>query len=186
MLALATPPDDNAVREGRMADEAEEPEGKQESASGEKQESASGEKQESQSQEDGGREESKRPQPPQQRGSGISKKNAGIIAYALGWITGVAMMFAGKDDPDTRYNGAQSVVIFGGLTVLLVICEIFFNFPVLKIIFGLIYYADLVAGLILWIMCLVLVSRNEGRRFQVPVIGQFVEPLADRLAGSVA
>src|SRR5450756_17368 len=50
--------------------------------------------------------------------AGSNKKTYTILAYLLGWITGLIFLFVGKDDPDVKWNAANSIIIFGGLFVV--------------------------------------------------------------------
>src|SRR5690242_21819305 len=47
-----------------------------------------------------------------------NKKTYTILAYVLTWIGGLIFLFVGKDDPDVKWNAANSLLIFGGLTIL--------------------------------------------------------------------
>ena len=49
---------------------------------------------------------------------GSNKKTYTILAYVLTWIGGLIFLFVGKDDPDVKWNSANSLIIFGGLTIL--------------------------------------------------------------------
>jgi len=53
--------------------------------------------------------------------AGSNKKTYTILAYVLGWLGGLIFLFVGKDDPDVKWNAAQSLIIFGGLTVIIII-----------------------------------------------------------------
>src|ERR1700693_5185263 len=53
--------------------------------------------------------------------AGSNKKTYTILAYALGWLGGLIFLFVGKDDPDVKWNAAQSVVVFGGLSIVIII-----------------------------------------------------------------
>src|SRR4029077_5795848 len=82
--------------------------------------------------------------PPMGSGAvGSNKKTYTIIAYAFicaPWIGGLIMMFVGKDDPDVKWNGANSTIIFGGLFVITLVLSV--------IGIGIIFS---VVSLILWI-----------------------------------
>ncbi len=41
-----------------------------------------------------------------------------ILAYLLWWITGLIFLFVGKNDPDVKWNAAQSVVVLGGIWLI--------------------------------------------------------------------
>ena len=41
-----------------------------------------------------------------------------LLTYVLGWVTGLVFLLIEKEDDFVRFNAAQSIVVFGGLTVL--------------------------------------------------------------------
>src|SRR5436190_118157 len=47
-------------------------------------------------------------------GVGSNKKTYTILAYLFWWVTGLIFLFVGKDDPDVKWNAANSLVFFGG------------------------------------------------------------------------
>ena len=51
-------------------------------------------------------------------GAASNKKTYTILAYLVGWVTGLIFLFVGKDDPDVKWNAANSVVFFGGLSII--------------------------------------------------------------------
>src|SRR5260370_7182574 len=54
-----------------------------------------------------------------------SKTNV-ILAYLLWWVTGIIFLFVGKNDPDAKWNAAQSIVFLGGLWLIASIWSIVF------------------------------------------------------------
>src|SRR5213083_1308247 len=52
---------------------------------------------------------------------GSNKKTYTILAYVLTWIGGLIFLFVGKDDPDVKWNAANSLLIFGGLAIINII-----------------------------------------------------------------
>jgi uncharacterized membrane protein len=118
---------------------------------------------------------------------GIDRKTGAILAYVLGWVTGVIFLFVGKNDPDVKYHGAQSLVFFGGLSVLLAVLNIVGGFMpgVLKLLFGVVMFAIGLYGFVAWIICLVRASGGGGARFEVPLVGSYVTPYAEQIANAV-
>jgi uncharacterized membrane protein len=119
--------------------------------------------------------------------SGVDKKTGAILSYALGWITGIVFLFVGKDDPDVKFHAAQSIIFFGGSTILLTVLNIFE-----RVLPDLISLLLVIAGVvitfftfIMWIVCLVQAASNNGARFQIPLVGGFVTPYAEQLANAV-
>ncbi len=110
---------------------------------------------------------------------GTNKKTYTILAYVLTWIGGLIFLFVGKDDPDVKWNSANSLIIFGGLTIL----NIIFSFiPGLNLIT--LWLIPLV-GLGFWIFFLVKSIQGNGERIPAPGIGSFLNQYVDQLANAV-
>jgi uncharacterized membrane protein len=117
-------------------------------------------------------------------GSGIDKRTGAFLSYLLGWITGLIFLFVGKNDPDVKYHAAQSLVFFGGLTVINFVLGILGGISH-ALFFG--WIADLIGlyAFIMWIVCLYKAWSGGGARFQIPLVGGFVSPYAEQIANSV-
>jgi len=109
---------------------------------------------------------------------GGNKKTYTILAYVLGWITGLIFLFVGKDDPDVKWNAANAVVVFGGLSVISLVLSFIPVVNVLTILLSLV-------GFVLWIIFLVQAIQGNGERIQAPLIGNFISPYVDQLANAV-
>lgn len=109
---------------------------------------------------------------------GSNKKTYTILAYALGWIGGLIFLFVGKDDPDVKWNAAQSLLIFGSLTIVIVILGFI---PVI----GLIGFLFWIVGFIYWVIFLVQSIQGNGERIPAPVIGSMIAPYVSQLEGMV-
>ena len=130
---------------------------------------------------------------PQAAGSGTSgmdTKTGAIIAYVLWWITGLIMFFVGQGNRNIRYHGAQSLIFFGGITVVNIVINIINSIISaatgslsLSVILSLITFVIWLFGVVVWIICLVRAVQGNGERFQIPLVGGFVTPYAERLAG---
>jgi uncharacterized membrane protein len=111
----------------------------------------------------------------------MSENVAGLLCYALGWVTGIIFYLIDKR-PFVRFHAAQSMVVFGGLYLLYrVFIWIFFSaltigaftfFSPAWILFGLIR----LVAFILWIV--LMIKAYQGQRFRVPIAADF----ADRIA----
>ncbi|MBO0686648.1 MAG: DUF4870 domain-containing protein [Candidatus Dormibacteraeota bacterium] len=119
---------------------------------------------------------------PQRQATGVDKRTGAFLSYLLTWITGIIMLFVGKDDPDIKFHAAQSVVFFGGLTVISIILNILSH---VIGAFGVLYYLVNLAGVVYWIICLVKAWTGGGARFPIPLVGGVVAPYAEQLASSV-
>src|SRR5271170_1046382 len=52
--------------------------------------------------------------------SQMAENVAGLLCYLLGWVTGLIFYFIDKR-PFVRFHAAQSIVVFGGLTVIRIV-----------------------------------------------------------------
>ncbi|MFE1595440.1 DUF4870 domain-containing protein [Nocardia sp. NPDC058705] len=124
--------------------------------------------------------------PHQPQSAGLDKKTSAILSYAMGWLTGIVFLFVGKNDPDVKLHAAQSVVFFGAVSVLNIVLSIVGSLlGALGIIFSLASLALSIFTVVVWIMAMVRANNSGGARTELPVIGKFIAPYADKLAGSV-
>ncbi|MFD4460133.1 DUF4870 domain-containing protein [Nocardia sp. NPDC058480] len=124
---------------------------------------------------------SNQPQP-----AGLNKKTSAILSYALGWLTGITFLFVGKNDPDVKFHAAQSVVFFGAVSVLNIVLSVVGSLlGALGIILSLAGLALAVFAVVVWIMAMVQANNSGGVRAELPIVGKFTAPYADKLASSV-
>jgi uncharacterized membrane protein len=112
----------------------------------------------------------------------MAENVAGLLCYVLGWLTGLIFYFIDKR-PYVRFHAAQSIVVFGGLTILRIVLGMFLGmsffaggwafFSFAGAIFSLLF----LLGFVLWII--LMIKAYQGERFRVP----FAADLADRLFG---
>ncbi|HUW24874.1 MAG TPA: DUF4870 domain-containing protein [Patescibacteria group bacterium] len=89
---------------------------------------------------------------------GLEKNVAAALTYLLAWLTGV-IFFLVEKDPDIRFHAVQSIIFFGGLTILGMV-------PVLGWLLSPFLF---LIGLIGWIV--LLVKAYQGEKFKLPVVG---------------
>jgi uncharacterized membrane protein len=121
------------------------------------------------------------PQPAPMGGSsaaGSNKKTYTILAYVLGWIGGLIFLFVGKDDPDVKWNAANSLVIFGGLSIVILILSFI---PVVNLLVFVLW----LVGFVYWVIFLVQSLQGNGERIPAPGISGFINKYVDQLAASV-
>jgi uncharacterized membrane protein len=106
----------------------------------------------------------------------MSENVAGLLCYLFGWITGLIFFFIDKR-PFVRFHAAQSIVVFGGLTILrLALGVMSFSGTGFRAGYGLFWLVSIV-GLVLWIV--LMIKAFQGEKFRVPVAAD----IADQLAG---
>jgi uncharacterized membrane protein len=103
----------------------------------------------------------------------MSENVAGLLCYALGWITGLIFFFIDKRS-FVRFHAAQSIVVFGGLTIIRIALGMFFMASGMG--FGLFWLISIL-GFVLWI--LLMVKAYQGERYRLPLAAD----IADQILG---
>ena len=102
---------------------------------------------------------------------GLAENVAGLLCYVLGWVTGLIFLLIDKR-PWVKFHAAQSIAVFGGLTVIR-IGLLFMSHFLGWAVFGLIGLVSVV----LWIFLMVKAYQHETIR--IPIAAD----IADSLAG---
>lgn len=105
---------------------------------------------------------------------GLQENVAGLLCYLLGWVTGIIFLLIDKR-PWVKFQAAQSIVLFGGLTVLRIALAFmgglfggFFGWGLSSIL--------ALVGVILWIMLMVKAYQHET--FRVPIVADIADSIA--------
>ncbi len=120
-----------------------------------------------------------------QGGIAVEPNVAGLLCYALGWVTGVIFLVIDKR-PYVRFHAAQSIVVFGGLNIIYIIVGEMFGMGWMMggyysgtwEMAGLLFTALRIVGLILWI--LLMFKAYQGEKFKVPGAADLAESLAGK------
>lgn len=100
---------------------------------------------------------------------GIDENIANFLAYLLGWVSGLVILFLEQQNQTVRYHAAQSVVVFGGLTLASLVL------PVIPGIGGLLQAVIGLAAFGLWIVLMVTAVTDQPLR--LPVVEEPAEKL---------
>ena len=103
--------------------------------------------------------------------TGLDEKIAGMLAYILGWISGIVFLILEPNNKYVRFHAFQSIIVFGALTVVGVVLG---WIPVLGTI---IYILISIGAFILWII--LLVRASQGQKYQVRWAGPLAEKWSD-------
>jgi len=110
---------------------------------------------------------------------GLAENVAGLLCYVLGWLTGIIFLLIDKR-PFVKFHAAQSIVVFGGLTVIR-IALIFMGSTTGGVLgwgfMGMISLIVSLLGLVLWILLMIKAYQHE--LFKVPIAA----PIAESIAG---
>ncbi len=96
--------------------------------------------------------------------TGIQPNVAGLLSYVLGLITGLIFFLIEKENKFVRFHAMQSIIASAALFVAGFVLAFI---PVLGWIVGMLLN---LAGLVLWIVCMV--KAYQGEWFRIPVVGE--------------
>ena len=99
---------------------------------------------------------------------GIDANVAGALAYAMGWVTGLAFLLAERDSDFVRFHAAQSTIAFGALSLLWMVS---LSIP----LFGglLAFLVVFPFSVVLWLF--MLFKAYQGERYKLPLVGEIAE-----------
>jgi uncharacterized membrane protein len=105
---------------------------------------------------------------------GMAENVAALLCYILGWITGIIFLLIDKR-PFVRFHAAQSVVVFGGLTLirfaLVFMRGVTGGFLGLGL-FGLLGFL----GFILWVV--LMIKAYQHQMFRLPIAADIADGFA--------
>ena len=99
---------------------------------------------------------------------GLDENVAGALAYALGWITGIAFLLAESENQFVRFHAVQSTVVFGALSVMWFVG---WSIPFLGWVVSVFFVTPLSA--VLWL--LLMYKAYLRQRFKLPIAGDIAE-----------
>lgn len=104
---------------------------------------------------------------------GLAENVAGLLCYVLGWVTGIIFLLIDKR-PFVKFHAAQSIVVFGGLTVLRIALAFIGGISGMMS-FGLFGLIGLL-GFVLWILLMIKAYQHE--MFKLPIAAPIAESIA--------
>lgn len=115
--------------------------------------------------------------------TGVDARLASVLCYAGWWVTGLVFLFAERRHQNVRFHAAQSLIVFGVLSIALLLCggasAVAFvvavpTFPALQAAGNALWFG----AVLLWLFLLVKAWRGETWR--IPVAGDLAMKIASR------
>jgi uncharacterized membrane protein len=99
--------------------------------------------------------------------TGLKPNVAALLSYLLGWITGLIFYLVEKENKFVRFHAFQSIVTFGGLTVIVIALGFvpFIGWAMIPFVYLL--------ELVLWIV--LMIKAYQGASFKLPIAGEIAE-----------
>jgi uncharacterized membrane protein len=107
----------------------------------------------------------------------MSPNVAAGLSYLFGWIGGLIFFLVEKQNRFVRFHAAQSIIFFGGLTILgIIVPFIPFIGALLSPLIGLI-------GFVGWLY--LMISAFSGRNPRLPVIADYADKMVNQNTGGI-
>ena len=105
--------------------------------------------------------------------TGIQPNVAGLLCYLLGWVTGLIFFLIEKDNKFVRFHAMQSMILFGGLTILNIVVSMVLS--ILGIYFTVFFLFQLIWLAALALRIVLMIKSYQGEKFKLPVVGDIAE-----------
>ncbi len=107
------------------------------------------------------------------------------LSYVLTWVTGLIFFLMEKQNRFVRFHAMQSILFFGGITVVNVILTVIgsFGVPGVGLITALVSWALGIVGLVGYIV--LLINGFQGKYFKLPFVGDYAEKYANQGVGGM-
>ena len=102
--------------------------------------------------------------------TGLEANLAGMLCYAMGWVTGLIFFVLEKDSRFVKFHAMQSIIVTLALTV------VWYALLMIPIIGWMLSPFLFLAGVVLWI--LLMVKAYNGEKFKMPFAGDIAEQQA--------
>ncbi len=115
--------------------------------------------------------------------TGVDPRLAALLCYTAWWLSGLIFLFIEQQHRTVRFHAAQSLVLFGGLSIIIAVLS-FFSVAMLMVSGGA-FQAARVVVYVVWIgavgLWLVLMYRTyHGETWRVPLAGDLAARIAAR------
>ena len=109
----------------------------------------------------------------QKTSTGLAENVAGLLCYVLGWISGIVFLIIEPENRFVRFHAMQSIVTFGGITVISIALSILGLIPFIGVLFDILGYIVGLIAFVLWIV--LMVKAYQGMKYKLPWAGDFAE-----------
>lgn len=111
-----------------------------------------------------------------QSSTGLPENVANFIAYLFGWISGLLILLIEKENDNIRFHGAQSVTVFGSLTVLNLLL------PFIPAVGPLLLAIVTPVSMLAWVVLMLMSLFSNAPR--IPIVENFAEQLLRQFRNS--
>ena len=114
--------------------------------------------------------------------TGLSARTEAILGYLFWWLGGLVFFVIERKNRFVRFHAAQSIIFFGGVSVLLEALHLISLIPLLGFLLSIpLSFASTiitVIAIITWLFAMFQMYR--GRNFRIPIVSGYADSLVDR------
>src|SRR5437868_7471799 len=114
--------------------------------------------------------------------TGLSARTEAILGYLFWWLGGLVFFVIERKNRFVRFHAAQSIIFFGGVSVLLEVLHLISLIPLLGFLLAIpISFASsiiTVIAILTWLFMMFQMYR--GRNFRIPIVSEYADRLVDR------
>ncbi len=110
---------------------------------------------------------------------GLTQNVAAGLSYVFVWVSGLIIFLTEKQNCFVRFHAMQSILFFGGLTVLNILLNILANIPFLGFLSVVGWSLIGIVWVVGWIV--LVINGFQGKYFKLPIVGDYAEKYADQV-----
>lgn len=108
---------------------------------------------------------------------GVDPSVAGLLAYAFGWLSGLVILLLEKQHRPVRFHAAQSLVLWGAVSVFWIVVSATVWIPFLGWILGLVGLVLIPVFIGLWVFTMI--KGYQQADLRLPLVATIADRLAD-------
>jgi uncharacterized membrane protein len=108
---------------------------------------------------------------------GLTQNVAVGLSYVFVWLSGLIIFLTEKQNRTVRFHAMQSMLFFGGLSVIFVLLEIVavVGVPFIGLLSWLVWLVWVVGWFVL------VINGFMGKNFKLPIVGEYAEKYTDQI-----
>ncbi len=105
--------------------------------------------------------------------TGLTENVAALLCYVLGWVSGLVFLLIEQENKFVRFHAVQSIVSFGGISIISIALSILGIMPFFGIFFDISNWMLGALTFVLWIV--LMIKAFQGTKYKLPWAGDFAE-----------
>ena len=111
--------------------------------------------------------------------TGLQANIAGLLCYLGVWVTGIIFLVIEKRSQSVRFHAAQSLVVFGVLSILGFILNLI---PYIRFVSTILSLLSAIVGLLGFVLWLLLMYKAyQGETYKLPIVGNIAQGIAGKV-----